>query len=82
MIPRLMSTIDTLLPTAGFFERLIEAGFDGDIDASAAARTVFATDNSIYQVEPAGIVFPKGVEDLKTLALVFALRVRRPELFA
>ncbi|MBY3258812.1 FAD-binding oxidoreductase [Rhizobium laguerreae] len=69
MIPRLTSH---LAPAAssGFFERLIEAGFTGDAEGRSAARTVYATDNSIYQLEPAGILFPKDVEDLKTLAKV------------
>lgn len=70
MIPRLNSDIDTLLPDASFFERLVEAGFNGAMDASAAARTVFSTDNSIYQMEPAGILFPNDIEDLKTAASV------------
>lgn len=45
---------------------------------SAGDRNVFATDNSIYQVEPAGIVFPKNVADLKRIAQALA----RPEFSA
>lgn len=72
MIPRLVPAVDTALPPAGFFERLIEAGFGGEIESGAAARTVFSTDNSIYQVKPAGIVFPKETADLKILATVLS----------
>ncbi|WFU05536.1 FAD-binding and (Fe-S)-binding domain-containing protein (plasmid) [Rhizobium sp. CB3171] len=72
MIPRLRTNFVTPLPPASFFERLIEAGFSGDIEAGAATRTVFATDNSIYQVEPAAILFPKGAEDLRIVATVLS----------
>ncbi|MBB3612485.1 FAD-binding and (Fe-S)-binding domain-containing protein [Rhizobium sp. BK602] len=68
MIPRLHTNF-TPAP-ASFFERLVEAGFGGDIGASAGARTVLATDNSIYQAEPAGIVFPKDIDDLKIVAKI------------
>ncbi|MDF0662354.1 FAD-binding and (Fe-S)-binding domain-containing protein [Rhizobium sp. BC49] len=72
MIPRLQPKAPILLPPAGFFQRLIEARFTGDIEASAAGRTVFSTDNSIYQVEPTGILFPRGVEDLQVVAAVLS----------
>lgn len=71
MIPRLRSD-DPLSSPPGFFERLVEAGFDGDVETSAASRTVFSTDNSIYQVMPGGILFPKGIDDLKVIATVLA----------
>lgn len=67
MIPRLPARQHHILPPAGFFERLIEAGFQGDVEAGEASRTVFSTDNSIYQVKPQGILFPKGVEDLRII---------------
>ncbi|MCA0402106.1 MAG: FAD-binding oxidoreductase [Proteobacteria bacterium] len=72
MIPRLRAFPDSNPVPAGLFERLVEAGYAGDIDAGAAARAVFATDNSIYQMEPKGIIFPKGIEDLRILARVLA----------
>ncbi|MGV4797184.1 D-2-hydroxyglutarate dehydrogenase YdiJ [Rhizobium sp. F40D2] len=72
MIPRLQPKVSISHPPASFFERLIEAGFTGDIETGAASRTVFSTDNSIYQVEPAGILFPRGVEDLQVVAAVLS----------
>ncbi|MBG0510817.1 FAD-binding oxidoreductase [Agrobacterium sp. MOPV5] len=72
MIPRLQTSDAPLADTAGFFERLVEAGFSGDADAGAASRTVFSTDNSIYQVEPSAVVFPKDVEDIKILMRVLS----------
>lgn len=72
MIPRLTSplAIDDMEST--FFESLIEAGFTGDIDASTAARIVSATDNSIYQLAPQAVIFPKGADDLCVLAQVLS----------
>lgn len=70
MIPRLKTKEPPLLLRAGFFERLLEAGFAGDIETSAASRTVLSTDNSIYQIEPVGIVFPKSAEDMKIVMRV------------
>lgn len=43
-------------------------GFEGDLSLTPADRTVFATDNSIYQVEPGAIVFPRGCNDLVRIA--------------
>jgi FAD/FMN-containing dehydrogenase/Fe-S oxidoreductase len=39
-------------------------GFEGDIAQSHADRTVFATDNSIYQLAPQAIVFPRNETDV------------------
>jgi FAD/FMN-containing dehydrogenase/Fe-S oxidoreductase len=55
-----------------FFERLVEVGFSGDIDRSRGARTVSATDNSIYQITPAGIVFPRTTEDVRLVAMTLS----------
>lgn len=72
MIPRLLSKDTSQAVDPGFFERLVEAGFSGDVDASAASRTVASTDNSIYQVQPSGVVFPNDVEDIKILMRVLS----------
>ena len=72
MIPRLTSQIDTPLAQPGFFGRLVECGFAGEIEAGDGSRVVFATDNSIYQLAPGGIVFPRNADDLKILAMVLA----------
>ncbi len=68
MIPRLKLDQHTVLPSAGFFERIVEKGFKGEIETGSASRTVFSTDNSIYQVQPAGILFPRDADDLRTVA--------------
>lgn len=47
-----------------FLSALTEAGYTGDIACDAATRIVHATDNSIYQVEPAAVLFPRSGEDI------------------
>jgi FAD/FMN-containing dehydrogenase/Fe-S oxidoreductase len=51
----------------GFLAALRAAGFQGDIATDAATRTVFATDNSIYQLPPAAVLFPREGEDLNRI---------------
>lgn len=48
-------------------------GFAGDVSYDAADRTVFSTDNSIYQAAPGSIVFPKSMNDLLLIARMTAL---------
>src|SRR5689334_19316072 len=38
--------------------------FSGEIRADAAARALYSTDASIYQIEPLGVAFPKTQDDL------------------
>ena len=72
MIPHLKSPTDTSPSRAVFFAALTAAGLRGTTGDDAAARTVFATDNSIYQITPTGIVFPRDAADLKIIADVLA----------
>lgn len=74
MIPRLSAPDAVLLP-AGLFDALVEAGFRGDMERGADSRTVFATDNSIYQIPPAAVIFPRDADDLRLMVRVLA----RPE---
>ena len=53
-----------------------DASFTGDVEYSYAARLSEATDNSVYQLLPAGIIFPKTPEDIQT-----ALRIASREEF-
>ncbi|AOA59039.1 FAD-binding and (Fe-S)-binding domain-containing protein [Acinetobacter larvae] len=39
----------------------------GDIDASDACQTVYATDNSIYQWRPQAVIYPRHIEDLQCI---------------
>ena len=68
MIPRL---VDLPHPAPLYIEFLAELrarGFAGDLSSTHADRTVLATDNSIYQVTPEAIAFPRGTEDLVRIA--------------
>jgi FAD/FMN-containing dehydrogenase/Fe-S oxidoreductase len=38
---------------------------DGEVDFGEQARTLYATDASVYEVEPAGVVFPATREDVR-----------------
>jgi len=72
MIPALV------LPEGGgdrcdaFLSALRAAGFSGDCSHDSASRTVFATDNSIYQLAPQAILFPRGRADLVLIARLAA----------
>ncbi|GES42422.1 FAD-linked oxidase [Rhizobium dioscoreae] len=69
MIPRLVSAKDSSLHQTGAFTRRLSAlGFGGDVEMDDGARTVASTDNSIYQVKPTAILYPRGADDLKIIA--------------
>lgn len=62
-------------------ERLISslkrAGFTGELTDDVASRTVFSTDNSIYQVRPGAVIFPKSASDV-ALVVRQAHQMRAP----
>ena len=70
MIPLLSNTAQSTALDAAFFAELRARGFAGDLSESIADRMVFATDNSIYQVTPQAIAFPRHCDDLARIALV------------
>ncbi|MEY9626898.1 D-2-hydroxyglutarate dehydrogenase YdiJ [Sinorhizobium fredii] len=51
-----------------YFDALRLARFAGDIEVSAGSTTVFATDNSIYQLRPQAVLFPRQRADLVLIA--------------
>ncbi|MBV8399176.1 MAG: FAD-binding oxidoreductase, partial [Acetobacteraceae bacterium] len=68
MIPRLSHTPAPLPLYAEFVTELRARGFEGDLSSSFGDRTVLATDNSIYQLTPQAIAFPRHTEDLVRIA--------------
>ena len=52
----------------GFLAALVAAGFEGETSRAPSDRMVLATDNSIYQVPPDAVAFPKGQTDLERIA--------------
>ncbi|MGK4473399.1 D-2-hydroxyglutarate dehydrogenase YdiJ [Aeromonas molluscorum] len=67
MIPRL-DYQDSLSPTTlQFLELLGRCAFRGDIEKSYASRLAMATDNSVYQVVPQAVLYPRSTDDIATL---------------
>ncbi|WP_250459487.1 D-2-hydroxyglutarate dehydrogenase YdiJ [Microbulbifer litoralis] len=67
MIPALREIDEVQALYLQYLQALKEAGFRGDTSPSYASRTVLATDNSIYQVLPQAVVYPRDVHDLQLL---------------
>jgi FAD/FMN-containing dehydrogenase/Fe-S oxidoreductase len=64
MIPRL-NTLESVQPQYTlFWEELAKTPFSGEIRPDFANRLILSTDNSIYQILPQGVVFPRTEEDL------------------
>ena len=53
-----------------FLKQLEKSGFAGDIATSKSDQVIYSTDNSIYEVTPSGILFPKNIQDVE---LIFQL---------
>ncbi|MEY9164959.1 Fe-S oxidoreductase [Sinorhizobium fredii] len=68
MIPALAERPKTGRLYTDYLDALRHAKFAGDIEASAASTTVFSTDNSIYQLRPQAIMFPRRRADLVVIA--------------
>lgn len=68
MIPALRPSDRPTSLTLEYLAELRLRGFEGDIAHGHADRTVFATDNSIYQLAPQAIVFPRHELDVVRLA--------------
>ena len=67
MIPKLSEVSPIQAKYLSFIERLKASGFSGDTNPDYANRVVLSTDNSIYQVLPQGVIFPKTTQDIQLL---------------
>jgi FAD/FMN-containing dehydrogenase/Fe-S oxidoreductase len=72
MLPRLSDMQATTPLYADLLAELRLRGFEGDLAPAYGDRTVSATDNSIYQLFPQLIAFPRSNEDLVRIARVIA----------
>ena len=72
MIPRLPEAPAPGASTLAFLDALHSSGFEGDLSATDADRTVLATDNSVYRLVPGAAAFPRGTEDLARIARLLA----------
>src|SRR5919206_2791384 len=68
MIPRLTDRPDPAPLYAAFQAELRASGFEGDLSPLYSDRTVLGTDNSIYQLLPQAIAFPRDTDDLVRIA--------------
>jgi FAD/FMN-containing dehydrogenase/Fe-S oxidoreductase len=77
MIPYLDPRAHLPEPYREFLEELAARGFCGEIQTDYATRLVTSTDNSVYQIVPAAVVFPKTEADVAlTLGLADEARFR------
>ncbi|WP_298626123.1 FAD-binding and (Fe-S)-binding domain-containing protein [uncultured Legionella sp.] len=44
-----------------------QVGFQGEIEESLSSRLVVSTDNSVYQILPDAVIFPKNSEDISAI---------------
>ncbi len=72
MIPRLAELEPVTAATTAFLAALTRAGFSGDIRPDLATRLVTATDNSVYQLVPQAVVYPRSTADVALIAQIAA----------
>lgn len=65
MIPRIAEVTPVQSHYLAYIDALRAAGFEGELAPDYANRTVLATDNSIYQVLPQAVIFPRNAADLQ-----------------
>ncbi|HEY2733940.1 MAG TPA: FAD-binding protein, partial [Polyangiales bacterium] len=65
VLPRLDPAASVDPTVATFLDALRAAGFAGEIRSDYATRLSAATDNSIYQMLPAAVIFPRTGEDVQ-----------------
>jgi FAD/FMN-containing dehydrogenase/Fe-S oxidoreductase len=67
MIPAINQTSAVQALYLRFLQTLPLRGFKGDVSPDYANRVVLSTDNSIYQVLPQGVVYPRDTADLQVV---------------
>jgi FAD/FMN-containing dehydrogenase/Fe-S oxidoreductase len=77
MIPVLSERPTQNVDNLRFLEALKRSGFGGTIDTSYASRLAVATDNSVYQILPDAVIFPKNVEDVVRCARLLGAPAHR-----
>src|SRR4029450_1524098 len=70
MLPSISETRAPALPHADLVADLRLRGFEGDLAPAYGDRIVSATDNSIYQLLPELVVFPRSIDDLVRIARI------------
>ncbi|EAZ94315.1 FAD-binding and (Fe-S)-binding domain-containing protein [Crocosphaera chwakensis] len=67
MIPRVLPETTINQTIADFLACLKETTFSGDIKGDIANRLIASTDNSIYQILPQAVIFPRTAEDIRKI---------------
>jgi FAD/FMN-containing dehydrogenase/Fe-S oxidoreductase len=72
VIPRLNELEPITTTTRSFLDALRSRGFRGELSDDLATRVVGSTDNSIYQILPQAIIYPRDASDVALLMKVRA----------
>lgn len=72
MIPRLPAPAPARAEVRRFLDELSASAFAGDIATDYATRVVMSTDNSVYQILPQAVVFPRTTADVETFVRLAA----------
>lgn len=72
MIPQISQAPGVVQLVLNFLQALEQQGFTGDTATSYADRLTMATDNSIYQLLPDAVVFPRSTADVTLIACIAA----------
>ncbi|ADO48366.1 D-2-hydroxyglutarate dehydrogenase YdiJ [[Enterobacter] lignolyticus] len=72
MIPQISQAPGVVQLVLNFLQALEQQGFTGDTATRYADRLTMATDNSIYQLLPDAVVFPRSTADVALLARIAA----------
>ncbi|QTG16937.1 FAD-binding oxidoreductase (plasmid) [Agrobacterium tumefaciens] len=83
MIPRLAPETRDAPQVEAYLLAVGKAGFSGDISVDRSTQVVFATDNSIYELTPLAVLFPRSIDDVsKALAILASPSFRTVKLAA
>ena len=72
MIPQISQAPGVVQLVLNFLQVLEQQGFTGDTATSYADRLTMATDNSVYQLLPDAVLFPRSTADVALLARLAA----------
>ncbi|ELY4608024.1 FAD-binding and (Fe-S)-binding domain-containing protein [Cronobacter turicensis] len=72
MIPQISQAPGLVQTVLNFLQALKQQGFTGDTATNYADRLTMATDNSIYQLLPNAVIFPRSTADVALMARLAA----------
>ncbi len=59
-LPKLVAESGLPQVTRDFLRELSDSSYSGDVDVSYSGRLIAATDNSVYQQIPQGVLYPRS----------------------